>query len=88
MILQDKINETIQVITSHYNITIVEDDKAWEGWDGREIEFELPKGHNITKEDLQEILKDIKDVNYHIVMYSNIGAILVEICEPHTVLQP
>ena len=87
MILQDKINETIKTISLHYDIKIVECDETCERFDEREIEFELPKGNKVTAEDLHDILKNIEDVNYHIVMYSNIGAILVEICVPHTVLQ-
>jgi hypothetical protein len=84
MRLEDKINETIETIKSHYDIKIVESDITCECLDKRELEFELLKGTNkVTEEDLHEILKDITGVNYHIIIYSNIGAILVEICEPH-----
>lgn len=83
MTLEDKIKETITTIALHYKFEIIDKFESGAGSDIREIELKFPSETNITKEDLELILKDIKDVTYHIVIFSNMAAILVEIYEPH-----
>lgn len=83
MILQDKINETVNAIALHHNFTILDSEETGVGHDDLEVELQFTD--KITKEELQIILKDIKGVTYHIAICSKLVAILVGIYESHIV---
>jgi len=75
-------DEIIEVLSPDYNFKVI-DELDGNGKDGRELTLEFDKVHEITLDKLNKALKPHCKFTPHIVVISNIVAILVDLHEPH-----
>ena len=83
MELTKKLKEVVDVLSLHYKLEVLSDEET--GSNEREVSVRLDTDVKITVSDIEAALEVIKGADFHVVVYKNIVAILVDVHEPHTV---